>query len=333
MASPAKKFKSDTGPLPITIYVVEDVLQRKYSNGGVYGTTYATTSANDFRSITALISHEKHLPLLQCGKTYIALKYMSLQDGSIKLGQQTVLMHTKRPAELKEDVVKEFCEPPVIEELGRISSFNIKLRVSVKGEVTKVTDTIHTNGTKRKIMTLSDGNATIEVKLWGDLVDTQVFEGSTVVVTCVHVDVYQEKRSLNSSGSTTVKIADSEEEFSGTVNGVSFEESNSSILLDDEFLACSSEQLREIFPGGNFVENLKVKGRKRRSVIMSIEMEAESTGCNATEAEPTVHSGDAEPSVHTSGVDAKPSTCSGVNTEPDLCSGRSLLEELEAILN
>lgn len=65
---------------------------------------------------------------------------------------------------------------------------------------------MHSNSTKRRIVTLSDGNAAIEVKLWGELVDSIVGVGSTVVVTCVHVDIYQEKRSLNSSGSTEVKV-------------------------------------------------------------------------------------------------------------------------------
>lgn len=62
------------------------------------------------------------------------------------------------------------------------------------------------NSTKRRIVTLSDGNAAIEVKVWGELVDSIVAVGSTVVVTCVHVDIYHEKRLLNSSGSTEVKV-------------------------------------------------------------------------------------------------------------------------------
>lgn len=65
---------------------------------------------------------------------------------------------------------------------------------------------MHSNSTKRRIVTLSDGNAAIEVKLWGELVDSIVAVGSTVVVTCVHVDIYQEKHSLNSSVSTEVKV-------------------------------------------------------------------------------------------------------------------------------
>lgn len=40
------------GPLPITIFVVEDVLERKYSNGGVYGTSYAASSVNQYSNIS-----------------------------------------------------------------------------------------------------------------------------------------------------------------------------------------------------------------------------------------------------------------------------------------
>lgn len=70
----------------------------------------------------------------------------------------------------------------------------------------QVSDVIQSNSTKRRIVSLTDGNAAIDVKLWGELVDCIVAVGSTVLVTCVHVDIYQEKRSLNSSGSTEVKV-------------------------------------------------------------------------------------------------------------------------------
>lgn len=274
MASPAKRLKSEEGPLPITIFVVEDVLERKYSNGGIYGTSYAASSVNQYGSISPIIIHEKHMGVLKKDKSFILMKYVTLQDGTLKIGIQSVLMHTKKPEKLKEEVVRSFQCPMTICELGRINSLNVRERVSVKGEVTKVSDVMHSNSTKRRIVTLSDGNAAIEVKLWGELVDSIVGVGSTVVVTCVHVDIYQEKRSLNSSGSTEVKIVDTEEDFSGTVNGVSFDESNLSILVDEDFMSCSSEQLKELFPESTFVENVKVRGTRRRSIIMSIEKEA-----------------------------------------------------------
>uniref|UniRef100_K1QY76 Uncharacterized protein n=1 Tax=Magallana gigas TaxID=29159 RepID=K1QY76_MAGGI len=112
------------------------------------------------------------------------------------------LMHTKKPETLKEEVVRSFQCPMTISELGRINSLNVRERVSVKGEVTKIVDT--------------------------------------------------------------------EEDFSGTVNGVSFDESNLSILVDEDFMSCSSEQLQELFPESTFVENVKVRGTRRRSIIMSM---------------------------------------------------------------
>lgn len=275
MASPAKRLKCEEGPLPITIFVAEDVLERKYSNGGVYGTSFVASSVSEFSSIIPVIIHEKHMRVLQKEKSYIVMKFVTLQDGTLKIGVQSVLMHTRRPEMLKEEVIRAFQCPTIIAELGRINSLNLRERVSVKGEVTKVSDVIQSNSTKRRIVSLTDGNAAIDVKLWGELVDSIVAVGSTVLVTCVHVDIYQEKRSLNSSGSTEVKIVDTEEDFSGTVNGVSFDESNLSILVDEDFMSCSSEQLRELFPESTFVENVKVRGRRRRSIIMSIEKECE----------------------------------------------------------
>lgn len=43
--------------------------------------------------------------------------------------------------------------------------------------VFKVSGIIETNETKRKIVTLSDGNATVEVKLWGELASLRIFSG------------------------------------------------------------------------------------------------------------------------------------------------------------
>lgn len=50
-------------------------------------------------------------------------------------------MHTKKPETLKEEVVRPFQCPMTISELGRINSLNVRERVSVKGEVTKVSYT------------------------------------------------------------------------------------------------------------------------------------------------------------------------------------------------
>lgn len=253
------------------MFVLEDLLVRKYPNGGMFGTGFALSSASSFKTVLSIVVNEKHLGTIKEGKSFILLKFATLQDGTVKIGQNTVVMHTKRPTALDDNVVRRFTNPPMVEELGRVASLDSKMRISVKGEVTNVSGIIQTNETRRKIITLSDGNATVEVKLWGDLSALRIHEGSIVEITCVIVDLYQNKRSLNSSASTKVKNIDVEDEFSGVIDGVSFDETNTSILINDEMLSCSSEQLRDIFPGGVFAESKRVKGRKRRSVVTALE--------------------------------------------------------------
>uniref|UniRef100_A0A8W8MH47 DUF7869 domain-containing protein n=1 Tax=Magallana gigas TaxID=29159 RepID=A0A8W8MH47_MAGGI len=68
---------------------------------------------------------------------------------------------------------------------------------------------------------------TVELKLWVDLSALRIHEGSFVEITCVIVDLYQNRRSLNSSASTKdcqFKNIDVEDEFSGVIDGVSFDD-------------------------------------------------------------------------------------------------------------
>lgn len=76
------------GQLPITVFVVEDVLERKYGNGGVYETSYAASSVNQYSNISPIIIHEKHMGVLKNYKSFILMKYVTLQDGTLKIGIQ-----------------------------------------------------------------------------------------------------------------------------------------------------------------------------------------------------------------------------------------------------
>lgn len=70
----------------------------------------------------------------------------------------------------------------------------------------KVSSVIEGTKSMRKVITLSDGQASIDVKLWGGLVESIIHEGTSIEVSCVHVDLYQNKRSLNSTGGTKIKV-------------------------------------------------------------------------------------------------------------------------------
>ena len=79
------------GPLPMTVYVLEDVMLRQYASGGQYGTAFCTTSPQDYKKIIPLIVNEKNLSTVKEDKSFVLLKYIVLQDGTIKIGQQTVV--------------------------------------------------------------------------------------------------------------------------------------------------------------------------------------------------------------------------------------------------
>ena len=75
----------------MTVYVLEDVMLSQYASGGQYGTTFCTTSPQDYKKITPLIVNEKNLSTVKEDKSFVLLKYIVLQDGTVKIGQQTVV--------------------------------------------------------------------------------------------------------------------------------------------------------------------------------------------------------------------------------------------------
>eukprot|EP00105_Crassostrea_gigas_P010405 XP_011425676.2 PREDICTED: uncharacterized protein LOC105327078 [Crassostrea gigas] len=272
MASPSKRMKTDDGPKPITMFVLEDLVVRKYATGEqTFGTSWMLSSDSGFESLKQVIVHEKHIKVLKKMSAYVVIRYTALEDGTLKIGQQTVVMQTKRPDALTEDMIVEFVKPHVVEELGRIGSFENKKRISVKGEVTKVSSVIEGTKSKRKVVTLTDGQASIDVKLWGELAETGIHEGTTIVVTCVHVDLYQSKRSLNSTGGTVIQITDVEEKFSGYVEGVSFEQGSLAIFLNGEVLTCTSRHIDSLFPTHEFIESKYVEGKKKGCIVTAVE--------------------------------------------------------------
>lgn len=79
------------GPSPLTVFVLEDLLVRKYPNGGMFGTGFALSSASSFKTVLSVVVNEKHLGTIKEGKSFILLKFATLQDGTVKIGQNTVV--------------------------------------------------------------------------------------------------------------------------------------------------------------------------------------------------------------------------------------------------
>ena len=77
------------GPLPITVYVLEDMSKRSYSTGGQFGTTHVVSSNTQYQTISEMIIHEKQMGATN--KAYILMKFLLLQDGTIKVSQNTII--------------------------------------------------------------------------------------------------------------------------------------------------------------------------------------------------------------------------------------------------
>lgn len=59
---------------------------------------------------------------------------------------------------------------------------------------------------KRRILTISDQTGTIDVKMWGPNINKLTSSGEDVTITCLNVDVYMGRVSLNSNTSTKVQV-------------------------------------------------------------------------------------------------------------------------------
>lgn len=74
-----------------TVFVLEDLLVRKYPNGGMFGTGFVLSSASSFKTALSIVGNEKHLETMKEGKSSILLKFATLQDGTVKIGKNTVV--------------------------------------------------------------------------------------------------------------------------------------------------------------------------------------------------------------------------------------------------
>lgn len=53
------------------------------------GSDFALTSDSSFKTIMSLVVNEKHLQMITQESSFILLKFATLQDGTVKIGQNT----------------------------------------------------------------------------------------------------------------------------------------------------------------------------------------------------------------------------------------------------
>ena len=72
------------------MYVLEDS-RRSYSIGGQFGTTHVVSSNTQYQTISGMIIHEKQMGAMKTNKAYILMTFVLLQDGTIKVSQDTIV--------------------------------------------------------------------------------------------------------------------------------------------------------------------------------------------------------------------------------------------------
>lgn len=74
------------------MFVLEDLVVRKYATGEqTFGTSWMLSSDSGFETLKQVIVHEKHLNVLKKMSALVVIKYTTLEDGTLKIGQQTVV--------------------------------------------------------------------------------------------------------------------------------------------------------------------------------------------------------------------------------------------------
>lgn len=72
--------------------------------------------------------------------------------------------------------------------------------------MSQVTNVLETPSSRRRIVNIRDATGSIELKLWSQKVNLLSVANVEIEVTCVCVDQYLSRISLNSTVSTTVKV-------------------------------------------------------------------------------------------------------------------------------
>eukprot|EP00105_Crassostrea_gigas_P035829 XP_019919977.1 PREDICTED: uncharacterized protein LOC105321081 [Crassostrea gigas] len=131
---------------------------------------------------------------------------------------------------------------------------------------------LETGTSKRKIITIKDQSGSIEIKLWGNMVNLAMDceLDQTVLLSCLTLDLYLNRASLNSNPSTTLEVLKEEEHVNGIIEAACFDEDELSILVKDHLWKMEGHLMQTIFPLGEFSPNMMLKAITRGRNIVEI---------------------------------------------------------------
>nr|XP_022312554.1 uncharacterized protein LOC111117680 [Crassostrea virginica] len=234
--------------------------------------TNVLSSTTQFQKRHEMYLTEKHLKTLKQNiqKTLLIKGFSLREDGSIRIMDSTIVMNTAMEITVTPDMIQSHIAPPM-KDIATIKTKSKGERVSLRGTVIKVTNVLETPSSRRRIVNIRDATGSIELKLWSQKVNLLSVANVEIEVTCVCVDQYLSRISLNSTVSTTVKILDNEEvAIEGIIEAACFEEDSMSVLIEDRLFYLDTEKILQIFRDLCFIEGTTIKARISGQEIVSI---------------------------------------------------------------
>lgn len=252
------------------VFVLEETEERKTLEGRRFGVTNCLAKSSNYNSLHEMIIPEKHIPKIQSNlNKFVLLKgYSQKEDGSIRLAESSTVLNTS-DSPVSAEVIQMFKKPEPVQ-IAAIKTKDKGQRVSLKAQVEHISNLLTTNASKRRIVRLSDETGEIELKLWGDKANLIHAANETVIITCVGVDVYMSKVSLNTTMSTTIQVSDQQTSIKGVVEAANFDDDELSVLINDQLFTIPQTLMDRIFPLGDFSSDVTVTAAVRGKSIISI---------------------------------------------------------------
>ncbi|XP_078336427.1 uncharacterized protein LOC111113518 isoform X1 [Crassostrea virginica] len=133
----------------------------------------------------------------------------------------------------------------------------------------QVSNLLETPSSRRKIITLKDPSGVVEMKAWGDMATNLQIEAEQMVkISCVTIDQYLNRCSLNTNPSTTVEVLNEEEEIEGIIDAACLDQDMMSVLIEEQLYKVDIEVMTRLYPSGEFTPGVEIHATvKGRSIV------------------------------------------------------------------
>lgn len=268
----SRPFSSPISGAMQKIFLIEDVDIRSNHEGRTYGVTYVLAKTTSFKQLHEVLIPARYIAKFSSSnKKFLMIRgYSQNEQGQIRILESSMVLDTV-DTKIADSEIATFLNPPV-QEIAAVKTKEKGQRVSIKGTVERVSSVLETGTSKRKIITIKDQSGSIEIKLWGNMVNLAMDceLDQTVLLSCLTLDLYLNRASLNSNPSTTLEVLNEEEHVNGIIEAACFDEDELSILVKDHLWKMEGHLMQTIFPLGEFSPNMMLKAITRGRNIVEI---------------------------------------------------------------